>query len=91
MLHAGLTVSFTEVDYKTTESEGALTVVVNKNGDNVGPLSFSLTPLTYSEAIDLGFSLNDSLGALSMNGSLPDAAECKSVLPGMISLSSVIL
>lgn len=75
MFHAGLTVDFTEVDYRTTETDGSLTVVVNKNGDNVGPLSFILTPLTYSELIDMGFTLNETLGTLSMDDDLPDEAE----------------
>ena len=87
MFHAGLTVDFTEVDYRTTETDGSLTVVVNKNGDNVGPLSFILTPLTYSELIDMGFTLNETLGTLSMDDDLPDEAECKKLIPGMIHLS----
>ena len=77
MFHAGLTVDFTEVDYKTTETEGSLTVVVNKEGDNVGPISFILTPLTYSELRNMGFTLIENLGTLSTNDDLPDEAECK--------------
>ena len=67
---SGLKIGFTEVDYKTTEPEGTLSVTLVKDGENTGPLSFTLTPLTYSEFSNLGFVRQNSKP-------LPDAAECK--------------
>ena len=72
LLYAAAQIGFGEVDYRNSERDNGVTVVVTKQGANVGDLTVTVTPLPLSPPpVPIP---ND----LQSDALLNDPAECKS-------------
>ena len=69
----GQLVGFDQLDYAITEGDQQRAVTVLKEGENVGPLTLRITPLTFDQFFSEGNVLPDAL----QSQDLRDPAECK--------------
>ena len=61
MLCTVVSIEFDEMDYRAVENEQRLTVKISKNKKIAFPLQLQVSPLTITEAKDLGIALLPSI------------------------------
>ena len=71
-----LTVGFSQADRTEEENVGSVTISVQKNNTNVGPLTVTITPLTLQQFEAMSFTLPADFNDIFPPGG-PDPAERK--------------
>ena len=57
LLATGISVKFTELDYRATEKDKQMTVTVQTHGRRATPVAVRVTPMNYDDYLALGNSL----------------------------------